>query len=109
PGGGGAGRSRASALPEPASQRPRGDPRQVRQDPDPRDEPGAARDDPQGEVLEGRHAAQQGAGPAVQGERDLGGDPRGRLGGSAMTTAALTKKDFVTDQEVRWCPGCGDY
>ena len=21
----------------------------------------------------------------------------------------LTKKDFVTDQEVRWCPGCGDY
>jgi 2-oxoglutarate ferredoxin oxidoreductase subunit beta len=28
------------------------------------------------------------------------------------TTAAssfLTKKDFQTDQEVRWCPGCGDY
>src|SRR5712692_1393527 len=23
--------------------------------------------------------------------------------------AALTKKDFSTDQEVRWCPGCGDY
>ena len=22
---------------------------------------------------------------------------------------ALTKKDFQTDQEVRWCPGCGDY
>ncbi|HEX7457380.1 MAG TPA: thiamine pyrophosphate-dependent enzyme, partial [Ginsengibacter sp.] len=22
---------------------------------------------------------------------------------------ALTPKDFVTDQEVRWCPGCGDY
>ncbi len=22
---------------------------------------------------------------------------------------ALTAKDFVTDQEVRWCPGCGDY
>ena len=22
---------------------------------------------------------------------------------------ALTRKDFVTDQEVRWCPGCGDY
>jgi 2-oxoglutarate ferredoxin oxidoreductase subunit beta len=21
----------------------------------------------------------------------------------------LTKKDFVSDQEVRWCPGCGDY
>lgn len=25
------------------------------------------------------------------------------------TAAALTSKDFVTDQEVRWCPGCGDY
>ncbi len=22
---------------------------------------------------------------------------------------ALQRKDFVTDQEVRWCPGCGDY
>ena len=21
----------------------------------------------------------------------------------------LSRKDFVTDQEVRWCPGCGDY
>ena len=21
----------------------------------------------------------------------------------------LTKKDFETDQAVRWCPGCGDY
>jgi len=27
------------------------------------------------------------------------------------STAApvLTAKDFATDQEVRWCPGCGDY
>jgi len=24
-------------------------------------------------------------------------------------TETLTKKDFQTDQEVRWCPGCGDY
>ncbi len=23
--------------------------------------------------------------------------------------APLTKKDFVSDQAVRWCPGCGDY
>ena len=21
----------------------------------------------------------------------------------------LTRKDFSSDQEVRWCPGCGDY
>ena len=29
-----------------------------------------------------------------------------------MTTATLpvySKKDFQTDQEIRWCPGCGDY
>ncbi|MHB8339943.1 MAG: 2-oxoacid:ferredoxin oxidoreductase subunit beta [Mycobacteriales bacterium] len=27
-----------------------------------------------------------------------------------MTTdVTLTKKDFTSDQEVRWCPGCGDY
>ncbi|MGC2420433.1 MAG: 2-oxoacid:ferredoxin oxidoreductase subunit beta [Candidatus Acidiferrales bacterium] len=29
-----------------------------------------------------------------------------------MTVAelpVLTKKDFQTDQEIRWCPGCGDY
>jgi 2-oxoglutarate ferredoxin oxidoreductase subunit beta len=26
-----------------------------------------------------------------------------------MSVAPLTKKDFQTDQEVRWCPGCGDY
>ncbi len=25
------------------------------------------------------------------------------------TGIALTAKDFTTDQEVRWCPGCGDY
>jgi 2-oxoglutarate/2-oxoacid ferredoxin oxidoreductase subunit beta len=23
--------------------------------------------------------------------------------------ATLSRKDFVSDQEVRWCPGCGDY
>jgi 2-oxoglutarate ferredoxin oxidoreductase subunit beta len=31
--------------------------------------------------------------------------PAGRL----RPPAPLTKKDFQTDQEVRWCPGCGDY
>ncbi len=24
-------------------------------------------------------------------------------------TKVLSSKDFATDQEVRWCPGCGDY
>jgi 2-oxoglutarate/2-oxoacid ferredoxin oxidoreductase subunit beta len=26
-----------------------------------------------------------------------------------IETTRLTKKDFETDQDVRWCPGCGDY
>jgi 2-oxoglutarate ferredoxin oxidoreductase subunit beta len=26
-----------------------------------------------------------------------------------MMAEASTKKDFTSDQEVRWCPGCGDY
>ena len=25
------------------------------------------------------------------------------------TDAPATKKDYTSDQEVRWCPGCGDY
>ena len=28
---------------------------------------------------------------------------------SETQTTQLTKKDFVSDQAVRWCPGCGDY
>jgi 2-oxoglutarate ferredoxin oxidoreductase subunit beta len=27
----------------------------------------------------------------------------------ATAPQVLTAKDFATDQEVRWCPGCGDY
>ncbi len=28
---------------------------------------------------------------------------------TATSPQPLTMKDFQTDQEVRWCPGCGDY
>src|SRR5690606_5061135 len=28
---------------------------------------------------------------------------------NATAVVGLTRKDFQTDQEVRWCPGCGDY
>jgi 2-oxoglutarate/2-oxoacid ferredoxin oxidoreductase subunit beta len=41
-----------------------------------------------------------------------GGAANGRRGGLALvprTDAKQTLKDFKTDQEVRWCPGCGDY
>src|SRR5258706_8646876 len=29
--------------------------------------------------------------------------------GAAEAPGKLTKKDFESDQDVRWCPGCGDY
>ena len=55
--------------------------------------------------------------------RNGGGDVRPAGNGAANGTDAgpalsaenaavllqLTRKDFVSDQEVRWCPGCGDY
>ncbi|TDE00940.1 2-oxoacid:ferredoxin oxidoreductase subunit beta [Jiangella asiatica] len=31
------------------------------------------------------------------------------LAGVPTADAPQTKKDFTSDQEVRWCPGCGDY
>ncbi len=30
-------------------------------------------------------------------------------GDSNACAAKLTRKDFISDQDVRWCPGCGDY
>jgi 2-oxoglutarate ferredoxin oxidoreductase subunit beta len=33
------------------------------------------------------------------------------MSGTAVATPVLklSRKDFVSDQDVRWCPGCGDY
>ncbi|MDO8462401.1 MAG: 2-oxoacid:ferredoxin oxidoreductase subunit beta [Deltaproteobacteria bacterium] len=31
------------------------------------------------------------------------------VGETARVAPALTRQDFVSDQDVRWCPGCGDY
>lgn len=33
----------------------------------------------------------------------------GNGNGDANGIVKLTRQDFITDQEVRWCPGCGDY
>ena len=35
--------------------------------------------------------------------------PATRPGTLPGTPVKLTKKDFTSDSEVRWCPGCGDY
>src|SRR5512134_556079 len=33
----------------------------------------------------------------------------GKQNGKGAGVVELKRQDFVTDQEVRWCPGCGDY
>ena len=40
---------------------------------------------------------------------DLPGDLTNGLAGVPTTDAPQNRKDFASDQEVRWCPGCGDY
>jgi 2-oxoglutarate ferredoxin oxidoreductase subunit beta len=32
-----------------------------------------------------------------------------KASGNGAAPLGLTKKDFASDQETRWCPGCGDY
>ncbi len=34
---------------------------------------------------------------------------RSGLAGVPLALEPLNRKDFTSDQEVRWCPGCGDY
>ena len=50
----------------------------------------------------------------VNGANGANGTTNGTKNGHAPVPSAraalpLTVKDFKTDQEVRWCPGCGDY
>jgi len=40
---------------------------------------------------------------------DLGLPTLGGLAGVPTTEEKQTAKDYTSDQEVRWCPGCGDY
>jgi 2-oxoglutarate ferredoxin oxidoreductase subunit beta len=41
------------------------------------------------------------------GSAGFGGGPA--LSAANQAVIQLTRKDFVSDQDVRWCPGCGDY
>ena len=43
----------------------------------------------------------------TNGHDDAGSQPA--LSPENAAVIQLTRKDFVSDQEVRWCPGCGDY
>ena len=38
-------------------------------------------------------------------DNDVDGNGSDNGGGTAVK---LSRKDFQSDQEVRWCPGCGD-
>src|SRR5881397_626381 len=40
---------------------------------------------------------------------DNGGQADDAQAGDGGAVETLTKRDFTSDQEVRWCPGCGDY
>jgi 2-oxoglutarate ferredoxin oxidoreductase subunit beta len=40
---------------------------------------------------------------------DLGLTPLSKSSGVPTTDEPQKAKDFTSDQEVRWCPGCGDY
>jgi 2-oxoglutarate ferredoxin oxidoreductase subunit beta len=42
-------------------------------------------------------------------EHEQAGSNGGNGGNGQRPVGTLTKKDFTSDQEVRWCPGCGDY
>ncbi len=47
-----------------------------------------------------------------RGRRPRGGDPAVSAvakNGNGGAPEVLTKADFQSDQETRWCPGCGDY
>src|SRR5206468_3604864 len=84
----------------------------IREDPDPRDEPRPAPDADPCRVPRRRCRLQQGARAALPGRGARRGDHG--AGGPVMADGngnlvQLSGKDFKSDQEVRWCPGCGDY
>src|SRR3989442_263231 len=68
-----------------------------------------------GGVPRGRRWLHPRAGAAAGQRRHLRGHhPTGEsemspTGAGAAATPKYTKKDFESDQDVRWCPGCGDY
>src|SRR5262249_18223702 len=100
-------RPRPPAPPEPAAAESRRAAEEVQAGAGPRDEHGAAAVGAARQVPDRRPGLQQDPGQAVQAVRDRVQDRRGVV--VSVTLPVYTKKDFQTDQEVRWCPGCGDY
>ena len=80
------------------------------------DEPRPAVAPAAGGVPRRRQVRQQGAGRPVHGRRARAGHPRHPRRPHTVTSTPVsdpvpvtTRKDWSSDQEVRWCPGCGDY
>src|SRR5207244_7740624 len=98
--------------PEPAPRRPGRHPPALPAGAGARDEPGTARASHPRRVPGRRDRLQQDPGPALQGVRDREPVLEASRQGEPRVSAPepkLGKKDFVSDQDVRWCPGCGDY
>src|SRR5690606_37174189 len=80
-----------------------------------RDEQRDAQQDAALRVFGRRDRHQQDRRPALQGQRDRSRHrPAPRVVQRTSTMPSehvkkLTRKDFTSDQDVRWCPGCGDY
>ena len=97
----------APALPQPDARQHRQGAAQAPARPGAGDEQRATRDAAARQLPGERGEHHQDSGAAVQGRRTRRAD----LGGDRITpeVATLKAKDSKSDQEVRWCPGCGDY
>src|SRR5690606_29604850 len=92
----------------------------VPEGPVPRTQPRSDDRHPAGPLPGRREELHQGVGVALRRPRDGRADDRGAgpmttttdsttNGSGSVTPVKLTRKDFMSDQEMRWCPGCGDY
>ena len=105
------------SLLEPVPRESRRAAARLRSHPRSRDEHGAARDAAARQARRRDDSIQQGHGPAVLDRRARAENPQpARRQGRrpcgawrASMSAQLQAKDFASSQEVRWCPGCGDY
>ena len=99
------GRPRAPRLSEPVPAEPRRHPPLLRPRARPRDEPRPAPEADPRRVPRRRGRLPPRAGRAVH----LGRARRRDRAHGMTELPVLERKDFKSDQEVRWCPGCGDY
>src|SRR4051794_21510151 len=90
----------ASSSPQPDAGQPRRGAALLRARARPGDELGSARPRAARQLPGRRRVLREGSGAAAAAVGDGAGD---------MAATELSKADFQSDQETRWCPGCGDY